>query len=223
VLSFQLAVCNGFTCGGLSSVNVTVTAAVGAPAVTLRATVPPATGNTTSVSLGQAVTLTATATGGTAPLTFTFAQTAGPAQALAGAGATRTFTATLPPGTPTPATIGFTVTVTDAAVPPRTTTATLTILVGPDAITVANVTYALAKSRLQVSVNDSVPGGVAVLTATPFDANGVPIAAGIVLFFDPTLNTYVVPFNWLVNPVPNFVQVTSSLGGTLLTPVQKIR
>jgi hypothetical protein len=167
------------------------------------------------------VTLTATATGGTAPLTFTFAQTAGPAQALAGAGATRTFTATLPPGTPTPATIGFTVTVRDAAA--RTTTATITILVGPDAITVANVTYALSKSRLQVSVTDSVPGGVAVITATPFDANGAPIAAGIVLFFDPTLNTYVVPFNWLVNPVPNFVQITSSLGGSILTPVQKIR
>jgi hypothetical protein len=220
VLTFQLAVCNGFTCGGIVSVNVTVTAAAGAPSVTLSA----APG--TSIAIGQLETVNCSETGGTAPFTFNLTQTAGPAQVLSGtaASASRSFTpAPLPAGTPLPVTLTFTCKVQDSAAPPNTTTTTLNVLLGPDTMTAANITYSLAKSRLQASVVDSVPGGVAVITATPLDSNGNAITAAMPLFFDPTQNLYIAPLNWLLNPIPNSVLFKSSLGGTLNAPVQKIR
>jgi hypothetical protein len=118
--------------------------------------------------------------------------------------------------------LSFSAKVTDT-VSGKSTTATINVLVGPDTISVLNVTYALAKSRLQVSVQDSVPGGVAAMTVIPLDSNGLPISAAIAMFFDPTQNAYILPMNFLVNPVPNAVTINSSLGGTLTTAVQKIR
>jgi hypothetical protein len=64
VLSIQLGVCNGFTCGGVVNVSITVMAAAGAPTVTLSAS---KTLNIIPVSagvLGDTVTLTAVATCG---------------------------------------------------------------------------------------------------------------------------------------------------------------
>jgi hypothetical protein len=213
VLTFQLAVCNGITCGGVASVNITVVASTLAPSVTFSAS------PSVNVTLNQKVTLTAAVTGGSAPLTYTFTQTAGTAGTFTGTGNTRSFTPSL--ATPVPSTLTFSVNVTDSL--GRSSTATTNVLVGPDTITPLNVTYALAKSRLQVSATDSVPNGVAILTMTPLDANGLPIAAGIVLNYDPTQNAYILPLNYLVNPIPNSVRINSSLGGVLITPVQKIR
>jgi hypothetical protein len=220
VLTFQLAVCNGFTCGGISSVSITVMAGGGNPAVSL--SVSP------SISVactGVPVTLTATATQGTPPFSFKFTQTAGPVVPgfpVTNTTGTVTFTSPVcPAGTPTPINLAFQVTVTDAKA--LTASTSTTIYDGPDTITAPNVVYALSKSRLQVVATDSVPGGLAILTVTPLDLNGNPIAAGMVMSYDPTLNSYLTPLNWLVNPEPNSVRITSSLGGVLISPVTKTR
>src|SRR5262249_39616669 len=92
LLTFQLAACNGFTCGGVSTVNVTVASPTGAPTVTLTAS------PGQNVVPNARVTITGTATGGTGALTHTFTQTAGPVQTLTRTANTIAFNATLPAG-----------------------------------------------------------------------------------------------------------------------------
>jgi hypothetical protein len=212
VLTFQLAVCNGITCGGVASVNITVVASASAPSVTFSAT------PNVNVTLNQAVTLTAAVTGGTAPLTYVFTQTAGTPATIAGIGNTRTVT--LSAATPLPSTLTFSVKVTDAL--GRSSTATTNVQVGKDTITVLSVAYKLGKSALTVSASDSVPGGVARLTVTPLDAAGNAIAAGIVMNYDPTANSYSILAN-TVNPLPNSVRITSTLGGSIISPITTVR
>src|SRR4029077_19656507 len=191
----QLAVCNAFTCGGIVSTTVTVTATAGPPPLSLRAS------PGTSVVLNSSVTLIATVTGGTGASTVTFKQTGGPAQTFtASTATTRTFLATLPVGTTT-ATLTFSATATDAA--GHATTTTIILLVGPDHFTVVTITYSLVKSILAATIIDSVPGGKAAILATPLDALGKPIAAAIAMTYDPTLNTYDLPALFTVNPIPN--------------------
>ena len=220
VLTFQLAVCNSFTCGGIATVNVTVLppVAVTPPSVTLSVDKP-------NPGPGALVTLTSIATGGGngSPggpgYTYAFTQTAGPAQnGFATGGNTATFTAT--PGATTPTTLTFQCTVTDNAA--SKTTATINVYVGSDTITPTNVVYSLSKSRLQIAMTDNaLPKGAAIITATPL-VNGVPISAGIIATYDPGIDGYNI-LAAIVNPIPDSVRLTSNYGASIVTPITRIR
>jgi hypothetical protein len=214
LLSFQLAVCNSFNCGGITTIGVTVQASVGGPQETLSV-------DHQNPLVSQVVTLTSTATGGNLPLKpVTFTQTAGPAQALTVVGNTAKFTATLPPAATLPTTLTFQSTVTDASL--NKSTATISIFVGSDSLTITNVVYALSKGRLQVAMTDNaLPKGSATITVYPL-VGGVPISAGIVATYDPTLDSYNI-LSSIINPIPDSVRVTSSYGATVVSPVTRIR
>jgi hypothetical protein len=215
-LSFQLAVCNGATCGGVSTVNITVMAAVGAPSVTLSSS------KTLNITPGSVVTLTAVATcGGVCPGSPVFAQTLGPVQTLTGAGITRSFTATLPVGTRLPAQLTFTARQTSAG---TTSTATINVFVGADTVTVTTVIYKLSRSSLAVNVNtNALPKGAAVITVTPL-VNKKVIGPGVVCSYDPAGDTYSIGFEaFTVNPSPDSVRITSSYGANIVAPVTSIR
>jgi hypothetical protein len=215
VLTFQLAVCNSFTCGGLATVNVTVQASTGGPQMKLSA-------DKSNPLVSQVVTLTSTTTGG-APgaMAFKFTQTAGPAQILTpGAAGTATFTATLPVGTPLPATLTFQCVVTDSAL--NKSTDTTTVFVGSDTVTPTNIVYSLSKSRLQIAMSDNaLPKGAAILTVTPM-VNGVPITADIVATYDPGIDGYNI-LAAIINPIPDSVRIKSNYGANIVAPITKIR
>jgi hypothetical protein len=212
VLTFQLAVCNGFTCGGAVTVPITVMAAGGAPSVSLTAS------KTTAIAPGTAVTLTATATCGIAACVGSpvFTQILGPAQVLAGAGLKRTFTATLPVGAATPTILTFTAT-------QGVSTATISVAVGLDTITVVNVVYQLAHSKLQVAANtNALPKGSATLTVTPL-VNKKVSGPDVVCQYDPILDSYNILAD-IANPIPDGVTVRSSYGGVVVnSPVTRVR
>jgi hypothetical protein len=217
-LSFQLAVCNGVTCGGTSSVNVTVMAAAGAPSVSLLSS---KTFNIVPVT--DTVTLTAVATcGGVCATPVTFAQTLGPVQTLTALDANhRSFKAILPGGTRLPAQLTFTARQTSGG---TASTATLNVFVGADTITVTSVIYKLSRSSLAVSVNtNALPKGTAVITVTPL-VNKKVIGPGVVCAYDPAADTYNIGFEaFTVNPTPDSVRITSSYGANIVTPVTSIR
>jgi hypothetical protein len=221
VLTFQLAVCNSFNCGGITTVNVTVQPSSGGPQETLGA-------DHQNPLVSQVVNLTSIATGGTGngspggPVAYTykFTQTAGPVQTLAVAGNVATFTAALPPATPLPAALTFQCTVTDYA--NNKTSATVNVFVGSDTLTITNVVYAISKGRVQVAMTDNaLPKGSAILTVYPL-IGGVPIAAGIVATYDPTVDSYNI-LSSIINPIPDSVRVTSNYGATVVSPITRIR
>jgi hypothetical protein len=214
VMTFQLAVCNSFTCGGLSTVNVTVQAGTGGPQMTLSA-------DKLNPLVSQLVTLKATTTGGVGAIAFKFTQIAGPAQVLTpGAAGTATFTATLPVGTPLPAALTFQATATDSAL--NKSTDTTTVFVGSDTVTPTNIVYSLSKSRLQIAMNDNaLPKGAAILTVTPM-VNGVPITADIVATYDPGIDGYNI-LAAIINPIPDSVRIRSNYGANIVAPITKIR
>jgi hypothetical protein len=134
---------------------------------------------------------------------------------------TASFTATLPPAAALPVTLTFTDKVTDSA--GHSATATINVFVGADTITVTNVVYAVSKSRLQVATTtNALPKGAAILKVTPLGANGLAIAADVVCTYDPTLDTYNIRSD-IVNPIPSAVRIVSSYGGTVVSPVTRIR
>jgi len=205
VIAVQLAVCNGFTCGGAVTVNITVMASAGAASVSLSAS------KTVGILPGTVVTLTAVASGGTP----TFTQTSGLHQTLTGTGSVRTFTATLPAGTPTPSLVTFTATV-------GTSVSTVNLMLGSDTITVINVVYQLAHSKLQVSVeSNALPKGAAIVTATPM-VNKKVSGPDVVCIYDPVIDGYLVLAD-IANPIPDSVRVRSNYGADITTPVQRIR
>ncbi|MBZ5726425.1 MAG: hypothetical protein LAP87_15670 [Acidobacteriia bacterium] len=215
ILSFQLAVCNGYTCGGVATVNITVTAAAAAASVTLSTSAP-------NVLLNTPVTLTAVVTpAGVAQ----FRQIAGPAQPLAVNGNTATFTptaVTIPGGVNPPVQLTFTATV-------GTSVATVNVFVGADTITVTNVVYALSKSRLQVAFSTNAPlfpnmgqGGPVTMLVQPLDFAGNPQGPSLVPIYDPTLNTYNL-LALIINPIPSAVRITSSGGGSIVAGITRIR
>jgi hypothetical protein len=217
-LSFQLAVCNGVTCGGTSSVNVTVMAAAGAPSVTLSSS---KTFNIVPVT--DTVILAAVATcGGVCATPVTFAQTFGPVQTLTALDANhRSFKATLPVGTALPAKLTFTAKQTSAG---TTSTATINVFVGADTITVTSVIYKTSRSSLAVSLNtNALQKGTAVITVTPLVGKKV-IGPGVVCIYDPAGDTYSIGFEaFTVNPFPDTVRITSTYGANIVTPVTSIR
>jgi hypothetical protein len=216
VLTFQLAACNSFNCGGISTVNITVMADPGGPQQSLST-------DNAHPGPGQLVHLKSTATGGTGTLNYAFTQTAGPAQVLTGATtATPSFTATLPAGTPVPAVLTFQDTVRDSATPlANKTTDTISIYVGSDTVTPTNTVYSLSKGRLQVAMSDTAfPKGSAIITVTPM-VNGVPIAAGIVATYDPGIDGYNI-LAAIVNPIPDSIKITSNYGFGLPPDIPRV-
>lgn len=213
LLTFQLAVCNGFTCSGIASVNVTVNP-VQAPSVTLKAT------PGTNVLPGTLVTLAASASGGTPPYTYTFTQSSGTSANLAASGAQATFTAPQQGGG-APAALSFRVTVTDAN--KSTANTTITVYDGADTIRVTAVVYRTAKSQLQVTAtSNAAPQGAAVLTVSVYNSSNVKIAPDMVMTYDPTLNTYNIN-NAIVNPIPDHITIQSSYLGTAISGLTSIK
>ena len=101
------------------------------------------------------------------------------------------------------------------------------IFIGPDTITPVSVVYKLSKSQLKATVSDNVPGGAAVISMTPLDANGIPLVCGsgtcvVVMTYDPTANVYNVLQN-ITNPIPNSVRFTSSYGAVLVAPISRVQ
>jgi hypothetical protein len=217
-LSFQLAVCNGATCGGVSTVSITVMAAVNASSVTLSSS------KTLNIVPGtDTVTLTAVTTcGGVCATPVTFAQTAGPVQTLTVLDANhRSFKAILPAGTRLPAMLTFTAKQTNAG---TTSTATINVFVGADTVTVTLVVYKLSRSSLAVNVNtNALPKGAAVITVTPL-VNKKVSGPGVVCTYDPAGDTYNIGFEaFTVNPVPDSVRITSNYGANIVAPVTSVR
>jgi hypothetical protein len=219
-MTFQLAVCNSFTCGGLSTVNVTVMAATGGPQMTLHA-------DNSHPGPGQLVTMTSTTTGGVGAKTYKFTQTAGPAQVLALSSSvvggveldTAKFTTTLPAGTPLPATLTIQCTVTDAA--GNKSTDAISVFGGSDTVTPTNTVYSLSKSRIQVAMGDTaLPKGSAIITVTPM-VNGVAIAAGIIATYDAGIDGYNI-LAAIVNPIPDSIKITSNYGFGLPPDIPRI-
>jgi hypothetical protein len=226
VLTFQLAVCNSFNCGGISTVNVTVMPAAGAPQQSL-------TASNQHPGPGAAMTITSAATGGTpfparndsgspqAPYTYSFTQTAGTPQMLTGGANTSTLSFFATAGGAPLAPLTFQCTVTDAA--GYNSTATISVFVGSDTVTPTNTVYSLSKGRLQVAMSDTaLPKGSAIITVTPM-VNGVAIAAGIVATYDPGIDGYNI-LAAIVNPIPDSIKITSNYGfGPVIFPITRIR
>jgi hypothetical protein len=210
-LVIQLAVCNGFTCGGAVSTSVTVTSGAvappPAPALTLTASFV-----TNAVAKTTTVTLTASCGAAACPATLTIKQTNLPAVVLTGTGTTRTFTVSSVVST-TSATFV-------ASLGVAGPTATVNVF---DTITVLNVVYQLAHSKLQVGVNTTaLPKGSAIITVTPLVSNRVS-GADVVMTYDPVLDTYNVLAD-IVNPIPDGVNIRTNYGGVVLnSPVQRVR
>jgi hypothetical protein len=214
VISIQLAVCNGFTCGGATTVNVTVVAAAGAPNVTLSAS------QTVNIATGSTVTLNAATScnGGVCATAPAFTQIGGPNQIMTGTGLSRSFKATLPAGTPLPAALTFSAKETNLG---SVSTATITVYVGADVITVTNVVYQLAHSKLQVAAaTNALPKGSATLTVTPLVNNKV-VGPDIVCTYDPILDSYNVLAS-ITNPIPDSVRIKSSAGAVIVSPLTRI-
>jgi hypothetical protein len=218
VITVQLAVCNGFTCGGAVTVPITVTSSVNASAPTVSLT---ASKTLNIVPNTDTVTLTATATcGASACGPIVFKQTGGPVQTLTGAGLTRSFKMTaLPAGTPTPAPLTFTASTTSGG---STSTSTVTLFAGPDTITVINVVYQLAHSKLQVSTeSNAMPKGAAIVTVTPL-VNKKVSGPSIVCIYDPVIDGYLILAD-IANPIPDSVHIVSNYGANLVAPVVRVR
>jgi hypothetical protein len=217
VITIQLAVCNGFTCGGAVTVPITVTASTNAAAPTVSLTA----SKKLNIVVNDTVTLTATATCGLSACgAVTFKQIGGPAQTLTGAGLTRSFKMTaLPAGTPTPALLTFSASVTSGG---STSTTTVTLFAGPDTITVVNVVYQLAHSKLQVSTeSNALPKGTAIITVTPL-VNKKASGPSVIAIYDPVIDGYLVLAD-ISNPIPDSVHIVSNYGADLVSPVVRVR
>jgi hypothetical protein len=210
VLNFQLVACNGYTCGGVAPVSITVTPLTNPPQLTLSAS------PSQNVTPGARVTLTGAATGGTGLLTHAFTQTAGPTQTLTKSGNTAVFTVALPTNSGPPATLTFTDKVTDAGL--RSSMATISIFVGADIVTLSSATYTTATSSLAVKAGtDALPKGLAVFTLTALGANGLAIGPDVLCAYEPGEDIYRATAT--VKPSPTAVRIKSSLGGTKTAPI----
>jgi hypothetical protein len=242
-ITVQLAVCNGFTCGGSTTVNITVIATPPpppppapptAPSVTLSSAKKDSkTGLQVSANQGviwntDTVTLTAAPLcGGKAcPVgtpALVWAQTSGDAQpwtVVKGNPNQISFKATSGAAfrAGTPEKLSFSASQTSAGVK---VTQGIDLYAGADTITVANVVYQLAHSKLQVAAStNSLPKGQAILIVTPM-VNGKASGPDIVCQYDPILDSYNVLAD-ITNPIPDAVTVRSNYGASVIAPLTRI-
>jgi hypothetical protein len=211
VLTFQLVVSNGFASSSIASTTVTVN---GAKIPVVNA------GADQSVAGGTQVHLTGSASDPNGasgqPLKYAWSQTAGAAVTFDNAAsATPTFTA--PAMTPGQAalTLTFRLTVTNAMGLSGSAGTNVTLKPMADSVTITAATYRLSGSRLAVNATSSVTNGAPVLTLH------VPGKADAVMTYDPTRLSYSVP-QYIVNPMPSSVSVTSSFGGSATSPITRL-
>jgi hypothetical protein len=213
-LTFSLVADNGFTTSTIATTSVTVVAQQ-APLVNA--------GTDQQVDSAAGVTLTGSATdpAGSAgqPLTYQWTQTAGPAVTLTNANtASASFTAPTMAAGQGPITLTFKLTVTNKLGASGTANTTVTVRPAADSLTVTAATWTFKKSRLTVTVRDSVTNGKPVLTLH------IPGHPDVTMVFDPATLTYVAgapPAGTLtINPAPSSISVTSSFGGSATAPVQ---
>jgi hypothetical protein len=170
-----------------------------------------------SVSPGATVTLDATLSKDTnvppLPLTFSWVQTGGPHVGLANATTAQpSFTAPpLNPLTLAPETLEFTVTVNNGVL---TSSARVTVTdaqpaVPTDTITITTATFRIARSRLLVNASTSDPNAVLIVQGFGEMGPALPVVLGVPA--PPTDRTF---RQVGVNPQPQFITVTSSLGGS---------
>jgi hypothetical protein len=213
-LTFSLVADNGFTTSTIATTTVTVVAQQ-APLVKA--------GADQQVDPAASVTLAGSATdpAGSAgqPLTYQWTQTAGPAVTLTNPNtASATFTAPTMSAGQAPVALSFKLTVTNKLGASGSATTSVTVRPVADTLTITAATWTFKKSRLTVTVRDSVTNGKPVLT---LHITGQP---DVTMVFDPATLTYVAgtpPAGTLtVNPAPSSISVTSSFGGSASGPVQ---
>jgi len=211
VLTFQLVVSNGFSSSAVATTTVTVS---GPQAPIVNA------GANQSVDGGSQVHLSASVTdpnGAAAqPIKYQWSQTSGPAVTLDNpASASPSFVAPVLPAGQAASTLAFRLTATDALGLSASGTTSVTVKPSPDTVTIVSATYKTAGSKLSVTARSSVTNGVPVLT---LHVAGKP---DVVMTYDPTAQTYSVP-QFVVNPIPGSVTVTSSFGGSATSILTKI-
>jgi hypothetical protein len=132
--------------------------------------------------------------------------------------ASASFTAPTLSGGQGPITLSFKLTVTNTLGASGTANTTVTVRPAADSLTITAATWTFKKSRLTVTVRDSVTSGKPVLT---LHIAGHP---DVTMVFDPATLTYVAgtpPAGTLtINPAPSSITVTSSFGGSATAPVQ---
>jgi hypothetical protein len=211
VLTFQLVVSNGFASSGVATTTITVS---GPRAPVVNA------GPDQSANGGAQVHLTGSATdpnGAAAqPLKYQWSQTAGTAVVLDNpVSASPSFVApVMAPGQAAMA-LSFRLGVTNALGSSASATTNVTVKPLNDTVTITAATYKTSGSRLAVTARSSVTNGVPVLTLH------VPGKSDVVMTYDPTTQTYSVP-QYIVNPIPGSVSVTSSFGGSATSTLTRI-
>jgi hypothetical protein len=222
-LTFQLTVGGGNTTTQATA-SVSVPIAIPPPGTPPSVTVLSAPSN--PVTSFSVVTLTATGidpSGGTLSYTWTapLGITLKPAAAD---GSVQTFTAPLVPTGSAPQSFTFTAVAHSSTVGLPSTSGQVTVVVNPqfDVITITNVVYSTTKARITVTVLDRTPGVTLTCALDIINpATGQPYSGVMGPALPPLPGTYSIVFTNL--PMPNIVTVTSSAGGTAVSPVTVLR
>ena len=186
VLTFQLAVCNGFTCGGVASTNVTVHGSGTAPYGYVQRY-----SHRRSIPARSETDAHRRRYWRDSAAHFYLHPDCWPAWHSDRHGQHANFT--LSRRDSAPSTLTFTVTVTDAL--RRSTTATPTFWWARYDHRPLNVTYSLSKSRLTGLGLGQRAGRCSAAHGDPARCERDALAAAIVLSYDPTLNDYIDPLN----------------------------
>jgi hypothetical protein len=207
VMSFWLVVTNTSGLGATAQVDVTVSP-VRAPVAVV--------GPTLAVRGNAAVVLDGTGSfdPNGLPITYQWTQVAGPAVTLTGAStATPSFTTPSLPLGSSQATLGFTLTVTNAFLGSIPVVVAVDVMPAADNIFITLVEYRTTNQRLTVNATSTVADGTAVLTMK-FGSSSVTMTSlggGL--------------YTGIVSGVamPSSVTVTSNLGGTATSGITRLR
>ncbi|MBZ5537784.1 MAG: hypothetical protein LAO31_17655 [Acidobacteriia bacterium] len=214
VLTFSLAVDNGFTSSAISTTSVTVVP-LGAPVITMSAD--------QQVNSGLSpVRISGSAIDPSTPLSFQWTQTAPATPQLTltvtntATSSTATFSApALTPIQP-PFTFTFQLKVTDAAGFSSTGITNVTVKPPLDTVNITNATWRRAKSRLDVTATSNASSINTPNTGQPqltLHVAGIP---DVVMIYASATNTYTAT---VTTTSPTSVTVTSSFGGTATSTV----
>lgn len=215
VLTFSLAVDNGFTSSTISTTSVTVVPP-GAPVITMSPN--------QSASSGQTpVTISGSAIDPNNPLTFQWTQTSPATPQLVlnvtntKSSSTATFSAPALSVIDPPLPFTFQLKVTDATGLSSTGTTTVTIMPPPDTVVITSAIWRKSKSRLDVTATSNASSINTPNTGQPqltLHVAGIP---DIVMTYEISVNDYIA--QGVTTPFPSTVKVTSSFGGSATAAV----